>query len=78
MPTVLRLGPYGFYFYSHEPGEPPHVHVDRESLPARFWPSPVALARNYGFGASELRRLDETVNERVAFFLEAWYGYLGR
>ena len=78
MPTVLRLGPYRFYFYSHEPGEPPHIHVDRESLSAKFWLSPVALARNYGFGAPELRRLDEIVNERGAFFLEAWYGYFGR
>lgn len=39
---------------------------------------PVALARNYGFGAPELRRLDAIVNERAAFFLEAWYGYFGR
>jgi hypothetical protein len=23
MPTVLREGPYRFYWYSHEPGEPP-------------------------------------------------------
>lgn len=78
MPTVLRLGPYRFYFYSHEPGEPPHIHVDRETLSAKFWLSPVALARNYGFGAPELRRLDAIVNERTAFFLEAWYGYFGR
>nr|WP_242060339.1 DUF4160 domain-containing protein [Aerosakkonema funiforme] len=26
MPTVLRIGAYRFYFYSHEPNEPPHVH----------------------------------------------------
>ena len=29
MPTVLRLNEYRFYFFSHEPNEPPHVHVDR-------------------------------------------------
>ncbi|MGD1216152.1 MAG: DUF4160 domain-containing protein [Terriglobales bacterium] len=29
MPTVLRSGPYRFCFYSHEPNEPPHIHVDR-------------------------------------------------
>ena len=28
MPTVLRIAGYRFYFYSHEPNEPPHVHVD--------------------------------------------------
>jgi Domain of unknown function (DUF4160) len=32
MPTVLRAGPYRFYFYSHEPNEPPHIHVDRDDL----------------------------------------------
>lgn len=32
MPTVLRSGPYRLYFYSHEPNESPHVHVDRDDL----------------------------------------------
>ncbi|MCP9886780.1 DUF2442 domain-containing protein [Cyanobium sp. ATX 6A2] len=27
MPTILRSGPYRVYFYSHEPNEPPHVHM---------------------------------------------------
>ena len=31
---------------SHEPNEPPHVHVDRDNLSAKFWLRPVALARN--------------------------------
>lgn len=37
MPTVLRSGPYRFYFFSHERNEPPHVHVHRENLSAKFW-----------------------------------------
>ena len=37
VPTVLRSGPYRFYFYSHEPNEPPHVHVDRDDDSAKFW-----------------------------------------
>lgn len=57
MPTVLRFGPYRFYFYSHEPNEPPHVHVDRDDLSAKFWLDPVALARNLGFNARELNAL---------------------
>jgi len=51
MPTVLRSGPYRFYFYSHEPNEPPHIHVERDDLSAKFWLDPVALARNFGFSA---------------------------
>src|SRR5436305_14410345 len=61
MPTVLQSGPYRFYFYSHEPNEPPHVHVDRDDLSAKFWLQPVGLARNLGFSPKELRRLQKLV-----------------
>ncbi len=57
MPTVLRSGLYRFYFYSHETNEPPHIHVDRDDGLAKFWLQPVGLARNLGFTAKELRRL---------------------
>ena len=30
MPTILRIGPYRFFFYSSEDGEPIHVHVIRD------------------------------------------------
>ncbi|MCC5626436.1 DUF4160 domain-containing protein [Nostoc sp. CHAB 5715] len=30
MPTILRIGAYRFYFYTHEPNEPPHIHIDRD------------------------------------------------
>lgn len=77
MPTVLRKGPYRFYFYSHEPGEPPHIHVDRDSLSAKFWVQEVSLARNFGFNAVELNRLLSLVKEQRNKFLEAWYGCFG-
>jgi hypothetical protein len=77
MPTVLKTGPYRIYFYSHEPNEPPHVHVDRESLSAKFWLNPVGLARNFGFSARELRRIEETIRENQPELSEAWNGYFG-
>ncbi|HLY55161.1 MAG TPA: DUF4160 domain-containing protein [Stellaceae bacterium] len=49
MPTVLRIDGYRFYFYSHEPNEPPHVHVDRGGQSAKFWLHDATLARNFGF-----------------------------
>jgi hypothetical protein len=57
VPTVLRSGPYRVYFYSHEPNEPAHVHVDRDDESAKFWLGPVALALNLGFSPMELRRI---------------------
>lgn len=77
MPTVLRTGPYRFYFYSHEPNEPPHVHVDREDCTAKFWLQPVSLVRNFGFSAAEVNRVQSIVESHQEQLLEAWHGYFG-
>jgi hypothetical protein len=77
MPNVLKTGPYRFYFYSHEPHEPPHVHVDRDRLSAKFWLNPVSLARNLGFNARELRQIERVIQRHQTELLEAWDGYFG-
>jgi hypothetical protein len=77
MPTVLRDGPYRFYFYSHEPDEPPHVHVDRDDRSAKFWLNPVGLARNLGFSPKELRQVQRLVVGHGPELLEAWCGHHG-
>ncbi len=77
MPTVLRSGPYRFYFYSHEPNEPRHIHVDRDDLSAKFWLDPVQLAANFGFRAHELRTVQSMVIESMPLFLEAWNEFFG-
>ena len=77
MPTVLRIGPYKFYFYSHEPNEPSHVHVDRDAQSAKIWLEPVTLARNFGFSAHELREIISLVSEYQQQLKESWNGYFG-
>ena len=77
MPTVLRIGPYRLYFYSHELNEPPHVHIDRDDLSAKFWLNPVGLARNLGFNARELRQIERIVTENETTLLEGWNGHFG-
>src|SRR2546427_6766944 len=77
MPTVLRSGPYRFYFVSHALHEPPHVHVDRDDDSAKFWLAPVALASNLGFTTVELRRVQRLVVEHEPRLLEAWNEYFG-
>ncbi len=77
MPTALRVGPYRFYFYSHEPNEPPHVHVDRDDQSCKFWLGPVALASNLGFGPAELRKIEALVVRHESKLLEAWHGFFG-
>ena len=77
MPTIARIGPYRIYFYSHEPNEPPHVHVDRDAQSAKFWLDPVALATNLGFRPKELSRIERIVSEHESNCLEAWHEYFG-
>ncbi|MEX0272441.1 DUF4160 domain-containing protein [Leptolyngbyaceae cyanobacterium UHCC 1019] len=77
MPTILRIGSYRFYFYSHEPNEPPHIHVDRDDATAKFWLEPISLATSIGFSAKEQRKLQTIVKENQEILLEAWNGYFG-
>jgi uncharacterized protein DUF4160 len=77
MPTVARVGPYRFFFFSNEGTEPPHIHVQRERHLAKFWLQPVALARVAGFRAVELRRIERLVALQREPLLEAWHEYFG-
>jgi hypothetical protein len=77
MPTVLRSGPYRLYFYSHEPNEPPHIHVDRGEASCKFWLTPVALASNLGFRPKELRTIETIVMANLSSLGKAWREFHG-
>ena len=77
MPTVLRVGPYSFVFFSSDRGEPPHIHVKRDRDIAKFWLDPVALAKNRGFHGHELNRVAALVEQHRTTLLEAWHAYFG-
>jgi hypothetical protein len=72
MPTVLRIGPYRFHFYSREQGEPPHIHVARDDFECKFWLNSGALAKNYGFSAVELNRIAAMVHDHKHDLIAAW------
>jgi len=72
MPTVLRNGPYRFFFYSADGSEPPHVHVQRDDLVAKFWLQPVRLDDSGGFARVEIRRLQAMVEDEVVTLLGFW------
>lgn len=75
MPTVLRNGPYRFYFYSGDRDEPVHVHVSRDANVAKFWLDPVRLAWSRGFSATELRRIEAIVTEHVRELMDGWNAF---
>ena len=78
MPTILRVGPYRFFFYSGDGDEPPHVHVERDSSVAKFWLTPVRLQNSGGFRRQELRDIQRLVNEHQTELLESWHEYFSR
>ena len=77
MPTILRSGTYRFYFYSHEPNEPPHFHVDRDQASCKVWLATVALSSSLGFKAKELREIERLVSVNRAILLQAWEEFHG-
>jgi hypothetical protein len=75
MPSIRVDGAYDVYFTSHDRGEPPHVHVDRENMTAKLWLSPVRVAFNLGFSPHELRRIERMIAANERKCLRAWYDY---
>ena len=78
MPTVLRVGPYRFFFYSGDGHEPAHVHIERDDCVAKFWLEPVRLARSGGFGRTELSDIARLVTQYAEDLLEAWNDHFGK
>jgi hypothetical protein len=79
MPTVLRIGPYRFGFFSADRTEPPHVHVRRDRNEAKFWLEPeVRLARAGGFADRELNVIGQLIVEHREYLLEQWHDHFGQ
>ena len=75
MPTVLRVGPYRFFFYASDRDEPRHAHVEREDKIAKFWLNPVRLQGSVGFSRTEIARIRNLVEEHRTGLTEAWDEY---
>jgi hypothetical protein len=77
MPTVLRVGPFSFIFFSSDHREPPHIHVKHDRSIVKYWLEPVALAKNRGFAEHELNAIKSVVAQNQLTLLEAWHDFFG-
>jgi hypothetical protein len=77
MPTILKDGPYRVFFVSLDMPEPPHVHVQREKMVAKFWLDPLTLERAGGFRPHELNVIVKLLEAHRNFLLERWNEYFG-
>ncbi len=77
MPTILRIQGFRVYFWSYEPSEPPHVHLDKVGASAKVWLESVAQASNVGFPAHELGVILRLVRVQQPTLPEAWHEFFG-
>jgi hypothetical protein len=71
-PTVLRIGPYRFFFNSREETRR-HVHVATPEGIAKFWLEPtIALASYHQLNQKELNQIDALVRENENELKSAW------
>jgi len=77
MPTVLRSGPYRFFFYAGDREEPPHIHVERDNNNAKFWLDPVRLQSSGGFSRKEINKILKLVEHNQELLLRSWNEYFG-
>lgn len=77
MPTVLKVGPYRFFFYAGDRDEPQHIHIERDDKIAKFWLDPVRLQNSGGFSRVEISKIHKIIIENHSKFLEAWDEYFG-
>ena len=78
MPTVFWRGAYRFFFVSLDCQEPPHIHVQRERMTAKFWLDPVSLQKGGGFSRTELSTIGKLVVENEELLREQWNEFCGR
>ncbi len=71
-PTVLRIGPYRFFFNSREETRR-HIHVATAEGVAKFWLEPIiAMASSYDLSTKELLKIDRLMREHEREFVSAW------
>ena len=55
-----------------------HVHVISSDGEAKYWIDPsIALANNYGFSSSNLRKIDKLIREHEQEIRHAWQRHFG-
>ena len=75
MPTVLRVGPFRFFFYAGDREEPVHIHVERDNDIAKIWLEPVRLYSSEGFSRRDINRIRRLIEDNQATILESWYEF---
>ncbi len=78
MPTVLRVGPYRFFFYAGDGEEAMHIHIERDNKTAKFWLDPIRLQSSGGFNRREIGQVHKIIDQHYLQLTEAWHEYFDK
>ena len=54
------------------------MHIDKDNKHAKFWLSPVSLAKSRNFRSHELSEIKHLIVENLDEIRRKWYGHFGR
>ncbi len=77
MPTILTKDGFRFFFYSHEGGEPPHIHVIGKGGEMKVWLNTLSISKVYNLSPKEQRVVLEIVAANVELFKKEWENFHG-
>ncbi|MGL5033965.1 MAG: DUF4160 domain-containing protein, partial [Microcystaceae cyanobacterium] len=72
MPVILRIKGYRFWFYEADLDEPPHVHVSKDNKQAKFWLTPISLAKENRFRDHEINEIYRILKDFQDDILKTW------
>lgn len=72
MPVILKIRGYRFWFYQADLNEPPHVHVGKQGMEAKYWVDPIGLARAGRFRSHELNEIERILMVYRENIMDAW------
>ena len=76
MPTVLRSGPYRFFFYSSDGAEPPHIHVLSTEGEMKVWLNDdLDIAECYDIPYHEWSKILKIIKKQKDFFIKKYYEF---
>lgn len=74
-PTVLKIGPYRFHFYSDEGNEPPHIHVATNDGECKFWLKPIKLAANRHLAPHVINKIEKLIYDHHELLIKEYENF---
>jgi hypothetical protein len=76
-PTIFRERGFRFFFFSREETRM-HVHVNCAQGEAKFWMEPkIEVVQNYGLSGSDLRTIQNLIEDHKDEIAGAWERHFG-